>query len=156
MFAIVKVGNIITATVNYMIIHTISGTGGASVYSYAGDLELNRFGANILVASSTSGFINNTSIVSATNSTGNVGLFVNGSSQTLTTNNGTLFTAASSLQYIGGYASSAQSTTIGEVLVYDGILTTLQRQQIEGYLAWKWSLNYTLPANHPYKYIPPP
>jgi len=38
-----------------------------------------------------------------------------------------------------------------EILFYTGQLTTIQRQMIEGYLAHKWSLQASLPANHPYK-----
>jgi hypothetical protein len=33
--------------------------------------------------------------------------------------------------------------------------TTLQRQQIEGYFAWKWDLVASLPADHPYKTFRP-
>jgi hypothetical protein len=43
---------------------------------------------------------------------------------------------------------------IGEVLYFSGSLTTLQRQQIEGYLAWKWGLVANLPSSHPYKQTP--
>jgi hypothetical protein len=38
-----------------------------------------------------------------------------------------------------------------EVIVYSTALTTAQRQQVEGYLAWKWGLTSSLPANHPYR-----
>jgi hypothetical protein len=44
---------------------------------------------------------------------------------------------------------------IGEVLYYTGLLTTLQIQQLEGYLAWKWGLQSLLPSGHPYKNSPP-
>ncbi len=44
---------------------------------------------------------------------------------------------------------------MGEVLYYNTTLTTLQIQQIEGYLAWKWGLVSQLPAAHPYKNFPP-
>ena len=46
---------------------------------------------------------------------------------------------------------------IGEVIVFHSALTTTQRQQVEGYLAWKWGLQANLPSNHPYKssLIPP-
>ena len=43
-----------------------------------------------------------------------------------------------------------------EFLIYQGLLTTPQRQQIEGYLAWKWGLQSSLPADHPYKTSPIP
>lgn len=40
---------------------------------------------------------------------------------------------------------------IAEVLYYTGNLTTIQIQQIEGYLAAKWGLQSLIPAAHPYK-----
>ena len=42
-----------------------------------------------------------------------------------------------------------------EILVYNRVLITFQRQQMEGYLAWKWGLQANLPANHPFKNAPP-
>lgn len=45
---------------------------------------------------------------------------------------------------------------IAEVIVYSGGVTTQQRQQVEGYLAWKWGLQGNLPATHPYKSSPYP
>lgn len=58
-----------------------------------------------------------------------------------------------------GIGTQAQTTTnetwqgnIGEVMIYNQALTTAQRQQIEGYLAWKWGLVSNLPSTHPYKY----
>jgi hypothetical protein len=41
---------------------------------------------------------------------------------------------------------------ISEIIVYNIALTTAQRQQVEGYLAWKWGLQGGLPSTHPYKY----
>jgi hypothetical protein len=46
--------------------------------------------------------------------------------------------------------AAAFTGTISEVLYYASALTTTQRQQIEGYLAWKWGLQSTLPVSHPY------
>jgi hypothetical protein len=59
--------------------------------------------------------------------------------------------------------ANAASTTIGdflnaqlhEILVYNFALSTSQRQQVEGYLAWKWNLISALPSNHPFKLWPP-
>jgi hypothetical protein len=42
-----------------------------------------------------------------------------------------------------------------ELIIYSTTLTLFQRQQVEGYLAWKWGLQSTLPANHPFKLFPP-
>jgi len=44
---------------------------------------------------------------------------------------------------------------LAEVLIYTTALTTAQRQQVEGYLAWKWKLVGNLPAGHPYELFPP-
>ena len=39
---------------------------------------------------------------------------------------------------------------ISEILVYDSALSNTDRQNIEGYLSWKWNLQGTLPTTHPY------
>lgn len=36
--------------------------------------------------------------------------------------------------------------TVAEVIIFSQVLTTAQRQQIEGYLAWKWGLQASLPT----------
>ena len=40
---------------------------------------------------------------------------------------------------------------LGELLIYNSVLSDKQIQQIEGYLAHKWGLLANLPSNHPYK-----
>ena len=42
-----------------------------------------------------------------------------------------------------------------EFMLFNNALNTLQRQQMEGYLAWKWGLQSNLIASHPYKNAPP-
>lgn len=37
-----------------------------------------------------------------------------------------------------------------EILYYQSVLSTENRQLLEGYLAWKWGLQTQLPTNHPY------
>jgi hypothetical protein len=54
----------------------------------------------------------------------------------------------------GSYAQFNANFNTAEILIYSGVLSTSQRQQIEGYLAWKWGLVANLPANHPYKNTP--
>jgi hypothetical protein len=51
----------------------------------------------------------------------------------------------------GGYMSG----DIAEILIYNTVLSTAQRQQVEGYLAWKWNLTTNLPAAHPFEDKPP-
>jgi len=46
-------------------------------------------------------------------------------------------------------------TNIYEIVTLPYIPTPLQRQQIEGYLAWKWELQGSLPSTHPFKNASP-
>ena len=71
-------------------------------------------------------------------------------------------TASTVLQLSLGPASVSQPWAgryltgfIQEVIIISTAITTIQRQQVEGYLAWKWSLVSSLPSNHPYKLYPP-
>jgi hypothetical protein len=40
-----------------------------------------------------------------------------------------------------------------EVLVYKSTLTTVERQQVEGYLAWKWNLQNSFLLTHPFRFF---
>ena len=55
----------------------------------------------------------------------------------------------------GGLGNESSDCDVAEIILYNSVLTTLQVQQLEGYLAWKWGLQGNLPANHPYKNAPP-
>uniref|UniRef100_A0A6C0B2G8 Fibronectin type-III domain-containing protein n=1 Tax=viral metagenome TaxID=1070528 RepID=A0A6C0B2G8_9ZZZZ len=90
-------------------------------------------------------------LMEMTNNNTNTGLipYVNGTA--LTAKNGitTTFTAlvlgsspGGGSQYWNGY--------VAEILIYNSVLTTTQRQQVEGYLMWKWGLQTSLPGAHPY------
>ena len=70
---------------------------------------------------------------------------------TFLTKNTTLNTTASPW-YFGLRPDNSGSLTsyICEFLQYNRTLTTGQRQQVEGYLSWKWGLQRSLPVNHPY------
>lgn len=55
---------------------------------------------------------------------------------------GTLYNS-SEIQFLKG--------NIGEIIVCNYVLSTANRQKMEGYLAWKWGLVSNLPSDHPYK-----
>jgi hypothetical protein len=42
---------------------------------------------------------------------------------------------------VGGESTVYYDGIVHEIITFDGYITTSQRQQIEGYLAWKWGLN---------------
>lgn len=44
---------------------------------------------------------------------------------------------------------------IGDVLIVEGSLSSVDAEKLEGYLAHKWGLTSLLPAGHPYKSSPP-
>jgi hypothetical protein len=147
----------------------LSGTGtfsGELIAIHA--LSLNSGGQ--LGSSTYSRAANTAQIVNSRNSTTGTSLFTNGSAVTLDLANvitTSTNTAPSSIAYtidsnlhIGAVRSTgnlAYSPAIkfAEVIVTSTLLSTLDRQKTEGYLAHKWGLTASLPADHPYKVNPP-
>jgi hypothetical protein len=96
-----------------------------------------------------------------------VTLFVrdNGSTDAGSTTSGTNLNIPSSIGPIfgvtlGGYAVSSPTANpfagdIYEHMIFRYALTDQQIFQIEGYLAWKWGVNASLPTTHPYYAIRP-
>ena len=39
--------------------------------------------------------------------------------------------------------------TVGEIIIFNSVIGTTERQQVEGYLAQKWGLTDSLPSSHP-------
>jgi hypothetical protein len=82
----------------------------------------------------------------------NVITYLNGVGGTASASSGTFGIT----QYLLTNATSTYSAFLGtvgvmsEMITYSTALTTVQRQRVEGYLAWKWGLQTTLPNNHPY------
>ena len=60
--------------------------------------------------------------------------------------------------YFGGEVEGGSyrpDWTLAEILILDGVPSTDDRQRLEGYLAHKWALTGSLPADHPYKSAAP-
>lgn len=51
--------------------------------------------------------------------------------------------------------TSPANCSFNECLIIHSALSTADRERMEGYLAWKWGLQASLPADHPYKTLPP-
>lgn len=64
----------------------------------------------------------------------------------------TLYNIGTTVGHIGTYDGSSQFFVgaIGEILIYNRLVSITERQQIEGYLGWKWGLQASLPQPHPY------
>jgi hypothetical protein len=58
------------------------------------------------------------------------------------------------------FGDGRQTTNVNNIVIYEMVgfntqLSTAEQQQVEGYLAWKWGLQTSLPTNHPYYNSPP-
>lgn len=85
------------------------------------------------------------------------GLQVDGSVETMLASGAFGWTAEFGFN-IGGRLVQGHSYLKGQMseLIYlPSILSTEDRQKVEGYLAWKWGLEADLPIGHPYKTTPP-
>ena len=120
-----------------------------------------------------SGFARTPNTVANTNETSTGFLIMNWSianNNFVINRNGTQLSQTASYTYTLGSPSALQfgyrhtdrtgsdlafNAYVGEVLVYNTQLTTTNRQIIEGYLAWRWGLQTSLPAGHPYISGPP-
>jgi hypothetical protein len=87
----------------------------------------------------------------------NINLWSNGSISPVIT--GTAGTLTRNMFILGKRNASMFSENmtgnVFEVVQYNSDLGQTARQQVEGYLAWKWGLQANLPANHPYKNASP-
>jgi hypothetical protein len=51
--------------------------------------------------------------------------------------------------------TEAMTGDVGEIILCSGALNDTDVKKVEGYLAWKWGLQGSLPSTHPYKNEPP-
>lgn len=137
----------LSATSDVFKVFTTSTTFPMTVSIYAGAANT----SSLTVANSTTAFLYSAVISSTFNQ------WINGTSNSTS---GTTGTVSFSNLYIGNNsgtaaAANAFSGQMGEVIVYNQALTATQRQQVEGYLAWKWGLQASLVSGHPYLTRPP-
>ena len=90
----------------------------------------------------------------ATNTDGAQEMWKNGS---LSASNasGTAVTTVGNIFIGTDSGSTMQNMELGEMIIINGTVSTALRQQIEGYLAWKWGQVGNLPGGHPYENRPP-
>ena len=92
-----------------------------------------------------------------TASSGTLEMYVNGAFQ-VTTTGGTADRTSPNLK-IGSIQTTPAgyffTGTVYEIVCYSRVLTSIERQQIEGYFAWKWGLKASLGSGHPFFFIPP-
>jgi hypothetical protein len=146
---------------------------GLSNTSYDANLFVGCLGSNVAVFIGTgpggwndvnsntpaTNSLSNWTLITATVSAGTVITYANGN--TLNSKSGNTALTMSGLNVGGGsgtLTTSGQSWNghIGEVIVYSGVLSTAQRQSIEGYLSNKWKIRLinTLSPSHPFRRLP--
>ena len=100
----------------------------------------------------------NSKTILGINSTTSLGLNYSINGQSFTAGGAGWFGVSSgSLLLIGNsqYSAVGFIGNINEYLLFTRTLTTFEHNQVTGYLAWKWGSQSSLPANHPFKSIPP-
>jgi hypothetical protein len=150
-FAIVRYSS--AAKINIISVNRTSGTAAIQQIIQTNVQRITIYGGSNIATGAT--LTQNTMLLYnyTFSATSNAFLYVNGS-QTGTSTGPYNFTGAGTIN-IGGYDSTPGEGFVGsmnEILLYSNVLTTSQRQQVEGHLAWKWGLQANLPAGHPYRF----
>jgi hypothetical protein len=79
-------------------------------------------------------------------------LYVNGQNKTTGTGTTPITQTSNLILQRGG---GANTSTYYELIGFSNALSDIQRQQVEGYLAWKWQINSLLPTTHAYYRVRP-
>ena len=129
-------------------------------------LENSSFPSGRLGSATYTRAANTAQILNSKNSTSGTSLFANGSqvnlglaNQITTSTNSAPsnvgYAVDSDLHFgvirVGGSLLYTPAIKFAEMIVSSTLLSTVNRQKLEGYLAHKWGLTADLPADHPYK-----
>jgi hypothetical protein len=123
-----------------------SGVGNGSIGMVNSGIAWLQCSATGIIAAGTT-YLGTGTVSSSTNTF----VSVNGA-LTLTGPNGSASFSAGAMTALGrengssfGFVGYAK-----EIIFYNTVLSTLNRQKVEGYLAWKWGIQASLPSGHPY------
>ena len=151
-FSIFVVCNLTTFS-NYPYLYFVGspsppGSAAALVIYPTSEVE-NGFWTDFMgIAPAGTAVVNTKMMFSSIYNSGSRTLYKNGTSVVTGTFAGTKNTATSPT-YVG-YGGSTINGIYNELIVYNYFLPTSQRQQVEGYLAWKYGMQGTLSNTHPY------
>lgn len=176
--------HVVQATASSQPIYTTAGLNGRPVLTFSGAQRLNSISTTLLgdtvaAVSQRSGGTQPVFEVSPTSSRGYLGNAVGFQTHNeYRANGGTTVTSvfpttllnvpalsvatdrrtATDISYAIGHGTPGflpLTGYISEIVSTETILSTENRQKLEGYLAWKWGLEANLPIDHPYKNTPP-
>jgi hypothetical protein len=134
-----------------------SPSGGRVIYTSNNGTTVNdgQYGTgNEAAGTANSISVGNTYIVSIIATTTGT-IYTNGTNTTASGFTPTWSTAPYTMAIGSDGSSQFFIGTMREIIVYTSPLTTSQRQQVEGYLAHKWSLRSNFLSTHPFAKIPP-
>jgi hypothetical protein len=124
-----------------------STTGGRKYYLNSGNISYENTNESFVLTNGGSPTVSTTYIYAFSSNGTNMIFYRNGS--VTNQNTGVYTLSGSGVTLIGG-STGYFNGSISEIIVYTSILTTNQRQLVEGYLALKWGLEDDLPNNHPF------
>jgi len=141
-----------TAPRNYFMFGTATANGrGYQVNITSGVYTVNWDRSTVARYAASGGIAQNVQFLTSGLFTGTGGSTgVNGGSQSTTASFSFAGTSTTAIGGAGNTAGTFWQGSINEIVIYNTVLTTDQRQQIEGYLALKWGLQNNLPRTHPY------
>lgn len=130
--------------------------GGMSFNTGSGTSNFNVTNTNFNVSSTNTGIATN--IYSIVCNAGVISIYYNGvlnGTTTISSSNGTSAKFIVGSRFTSNTLSNGLNGTLKEIMIYSLAASTQTRQELEGYLAQKWHLQFNLSANHPYRYISP-
>jgi hypothetical protein len=150
-FAVVQYSS--TASIDIITLTEGSGTGGIQQTLDGNQQIVHAYGGAVVVESSVGAVTEGAMLLYDYTFGAGIAAYVyaNGT-QTGTSSSPAALTGAGTVN-VGGYNHAPDESFVGtiyEVILYNSVLTTAQRQLVEGYLAIKWGFQASLPASHPY------
>jgi len=76
--------------------------------------------------------------------------YINGTVMDARNGTATSFTGLTIGDTFWAGGSNNWNGNVNEILIYNSVLSTADRKKVEGYLAWKWGIQTSLPSNHTY------
>lgn len=122
----------------------------------SGTSNFNITNANFNVSSTNTNI--STSIYSIVCTAGVISIYYNGvlnGTTTISSSNGVSANLIVGSRFANNTPGNGLDGVLKEIIIYSTVASTQTRQELEGYLAQKWYIQYDLPANHPYRYISP-
>jgi hypothetical protein len=154
-YIVARVNTVLASGDSFAIIERTTSTTSQTLRGIYASPTTTRFGVGRGAISLAGGFLTSADVTSSSlNSTfvafvpvqGNVQISVNGTLQTLVNSSSSTYDSTA-LTFTIGRNQYNTSIDVMELIGFSN-LTLSERQQIEGYLAWKWGLQTLLPSTH--------